>query len=45
MKKKKERAVAELLIKWLSLGAEEASGEEYSFLVSNLLPDLVDKVF
>ena len=26
MKKKKERVVAELLIKWLSLGAEEALG-------------------
>ena len=43
MKKKKGRAVTELLIKWRGLGAEEASWEEYNFLVSNF-PDLVDKV-
>jgi len=43
LKKKKNHAVTEVLVKWKGLGAEEASWVEYSILV-NEFPDLVDKV-
>jgi hypothetical protein len=43
LKKKKNHAVTEVLVKWKGLGVEEASWVEYSILV-NEFPDLVDKV-
>ena len=43
LKKKKNHAVTEVLVKWKGLGEDEASWVEYSTLV-NEFPDLVDKV-
>jgi hypothetical protein len=43
LKKKKNHAMTEVLVKWKGLGAEEASWVEYSILV-NEFPNLVDKV-
>ncbi|RVX03831.1 Transposon Tf2-8 polyprotein [Vitis vinifera] len=42
LKKKKNHAVTEVLVKWKGLGEDEASWVEYSTLV-NEFPDLVDK--
>lgn len=44
MKKRKGKAVIEVLIKWRGLGAEEASWVEYAE-VAKEFPDLVGKVF
>lgn len=43
LKKKKNHAVTEVLVKWKGLSEDEASWVEYSTLV-NEFPDLVDKV-
>uniref|UniRef100_A0A6N2NAF6 Chromo domain-containing protein n=1 Tax=Salix viminalis TaxID=40686 RepID=A0A6N2NAF6_SALVM len=44
LKKKKGRAVAELLVRWKGLGAEEACWVEYSELAEKF-PNLVDKLY
>lgn len=43
LKKKNNRAVTKLLVKWKGLGSEEASWVEYSLLAKEF-SDLVDKV-